>query len=109
MPDGSEPMDGAARAARERRIGLACAFALLLVWAGFILFSRLSAKQALTPWDTAALRYAGAFLFILPLIAARGSRGSGSGEASRWSGRRGSAFLSSPIAALPSRRRRMVP
>lgn len=61
-----------ASAARERRTGLACAFALLIVWAGFILFGRLSAKQALTPWDTAALRYAGSFLFILPLIAFRG-------------------------------------
>lgn len=58
--------------ARERRTGLACAFALLIVWAGFILFARLSAKQALTPWDTAALRYAGSLVFILPLIAVRG-------------------------------------
>ncbi|WP_439595956.1 DMT family transporter [Falsiroseomonas sp.] len=58
--------------ARERRIGFACAFAVLFVWAGFLLSSRLSASQALTPWDVAALRYAGAFLAALPLLALLG-------------------------------------
>ncbi|MBU8539546.1 DMT family transporter [Falsiroseomonas tokyonensis] len=63
---------GANPAARERRIGFACAFAVLFVWTGFLLSSRLSASQALTPWDVAALRYAGAFLAGLPLVALLG-------------------------------------
>ncbi len=40
---------------------------MLFVWAGFLLSSRLSARQALTPWDVAALRYLGAFLGAVPL------------------------------------------
>lgn len=59
-------------ARRERRIGYACAIAVLFVWAGFLLSSRLSAKQALTAWDVAALRYLGAFLAALPLAAILG-------------------------------------
>jgi drug/metabolite transporter (DMT)-like permease len=55
--------------ARERRIGYACAFAVLFVWAGFLLSSRLSQQQDFTPWDVAALRYGGAFLAALPLAA----------------------------------------
>ena len=54
-------------ASRERRIGLACAFSVLFLWAGFTLASRFSAKGVLTPWDIAALRYGGAFLAVLPL------------------------------------------
>ena len=56
----------------ERRQGLLCALGVLLIWTGFLLFSRLSAAQSLTSWDVAALRYAGAFLLILPLLARRG-------------------------------------
>ncbi len=63
---------GANLGARERRIGYACAFAVLFVWTGFLLSSRLSTKQALTPWDVAALRYAGAFLAAVPLAAVLG-------------------------------------
>ncbi|MBU8546076.1 MULTISPECIES: DMT family transporter [Roseomonadaceae] len=59
-------------ALRERRIGFACAFAVLFVWTGFLLSSRLSASQALTPWDVAMLRYAGAFLAAMPLVAVLG-------------------------------------
>ena len=59
-------------AARERRIGLACAFSVLFIWAGFILVSRFSAKGVLTPWDMAALRYAGAFLAGLPIALRHG-------------------------------------
>ena len=55
--------------ARERRIGYACAFAVLFVWTGFLLSSRLSQQQAFTPWDVAALRYGGAFLAALPVAA----------------------------------------
>jgi drug/metabolite transporter (DMT)-like permease len=58
--------------ARERRIGYACAIAVLFVWAGFLLSARLGAKQAFTAWDVAALRYAGAFLAVLPLLAVFG-------------------------------------
>lgn len=54
-------------AARERRIGYACAVAVLFVWVGFLLAARLSVKQAMTPWDVAALRYAGAFVGAVPL------------------------------------------
>lgn len=61
-----------ALAARERRVGLACAFSVLAVWAGFILVSRFSAKGVLTPWDMAALRYSGAFLAALPIAARHG-------------------------------------
>jgi drug/metabolite transporter (DMT)-like permease len=55
--------------ARERRIGYLCAFAVLFVWAGFLLSSRLSQQQDFTPWDVAALRYAGAFVAALPFVA----------------------------------------
>ncbi|MDO9710662.1 DMT family transporter [Paracraurococcus lichenis] len=34
--------------------------------------SRLTTRQALTPWDVAALRFGGAFLVALPLVAWRG-------------------------------------
>jgi len=54
---------------RERRIGFACAFAVLTVWTGFLLTGRLSAAQAFTPWDMAALRFGGSFLGVLPLVA----------------------------------------
>jgi len=35
--------------------------------------SRLTARQGLTAWDVAALRYAGSFLAVLPLLAWRGA------------------------------------
>lgn len=63
-------MSGAA--ARERRVGLACAFSILLIWTGFILVSRFSARGLLTPWDMAALRFGGAFLAILPVALRHG-------------------------------------
>jgi len=59
-------------ASREARIGLACAFSVLFIWAGFILVSRFSAKGLLTSWDMAALRYGGAFLAALPIAARHG-------------------------------------
>jgi drug/metabolite transporter (DMT)-like permease len=54
--------------ARERRIGLACAALLVLVWAGFHLAARLGTTQGLTPWDMAALRMSGAFAGGLLLL-----------------------------------------
>lgn len=53
---------------RERRIGFACAFAILFVWTGFILASRAGARGVLTPWDLAALRFGVAFVVLLPLM-----------------------------------------
>jgi len=55
-----------------RTQGLLCAVGVLLIWAGFLLTSRLSQAQAFTPWDVAALRYTGAFLAALPLVFWRG-------------------------------------
>lgn len=51
------------------RLGYACAIATVFLWAGFLLTARLSHKQDFTPWDIAALRYAGAFLGALALAA----------------------------------------
>lgn len=53
---------------RETRIGYLCAVSVMFVWVGFLLSSRLGAKQDLTGWDIAALRFAGAFLAALPLL-----------------------------------------
>ncbi|WP_456306498.1 DMT family transporter [Paracraurococcus ruber] len=39
------------------------------MWVSFHLMSRLTVRQALTPWDVAALRFGGAFLAALPLLA----------------------------------------
>ncbi|MBC4017521.1 hypothetical protein H7965_19620 [Siccirubricoccus deserti] len=57
---------------RERLVGWLCAGLLLVIWVGFHLMSRLTASQALTPWDVAALRYGGSFVAVLPLLAWRG-------------------------------------
>ena len=48
--------DGLAAAARERRIGFACAFGVLFVWSGFLLSARLSPSIGLTPFDMMMLR-----------------------------------------------------
>jgi drug/metabolite transporter (DMT)-like permease len=58
--------------ARERRIGYACAFAVLFVWAGFLLMSRAGARGPFTAWDLGLLRYGGSFLAVLPIIWLRG-------------------------------------
>lgn len=62
-------MQPAPPSARETRIGYLCAVSVMFVWVGFLLSSRLGAKQDLTGWDIAALRFAGAFLAALPLLA----------------------------------------
>lgn len=56
-------------ARRERRTGYLCAFAMVFIWAGFLVSSRLGMKQAFTPYDLALLRYAGGFLTVLPFVA----------------------------------------
>ena len=50
------------QARRDRLVGYACAGALVLVWAGFILMSRHGARAGaggvrMTPWDLAVLRF----------------------------------------------------
>jgi drug/metabolite transporter (DMT)-like permease len=45
---------------------------LLFVWVGFHLVSRFSTAQGMTAWDVAALRFAGAFLTVLPIVLWRG-------------------------------------
>ena len=45
---------------------------LLFVWVGFHIVSRFSTAQAMTAWDVAALRFAGAFLTVLPIVLWRG-------------------------------------
>ncbi len=42
------------------------------MWVSFHLASRFSAAQAMTAWDVAALRFAGAFLTVLPIALWRG-------------------------------------
>lgn len=59
-------------AARERRVGFLCAFAVLFIWAGFMIFGRLSSRQDFTPFDVALVRYAGGFAAALPLVLLRG-------------------------------------
>ncbi|MFQ3622299.1 MAG: DMT family transporter [Acetobacteraceae bacterium] len=58
--------------ASERRLGFACAFAVLFIWTGFILASRAGAKGSLTSWDMAALRFGVSFAALLP-VALRGA------------------------------------
>lgn len=55
------------RAARDLRIGWAAALGVLAIWVGFQLVGRVAVKRDFTPWDIAALRYAGAFLVALPI------------------------------------------
>jgi len=62
----------AEEARRQLLIGWICAGLLLLVWTGFHLVSRFVVRDGLTPWDVAMLRYGGAFLCVLPLLALRG-------------------------------------
>lgn len=58
---------------RPRTEGLLCAGGVVFIWASFLLASRLAAVQPFTPWDVAALRYAGAFVAVLPILALRGA------------------------------------
>ena len=55
------PYSTESAARRERLVGYACAGGIVLIWAGFSLFSRYSARAGagvrLTPWDLGALRF----------------------------------------------------
>ncbi|HEY4251529.1 MAG TPA: DMT family transporter [Roseomonas sp.] len=57
---------------RERRIGWFCAAAVVLIWVGFQITGRIAARSPLTAWDVSAMRYVGAFLAVLPILALRG-------------------------------------
>lgn len=57
---------------RERAIGVACGAGLLVIWAGFHLMSRLGGTQGIGSWDLALLRFAGAFVALLPVALWRG-------------------------------------
>ena len=56
---------------------------LLFVWVSFHLVSRFSTAQAMTSWDVAALRFAGAFLTVLPIVLWRGGAAGTDGTAGR--------------------------
>lgn len=43
-----------------------------MLWASFHLVSRFIVRDGLTPWDVAMLRFAGAFVCVLPLLALHG-------------------------------------
>ncbi len=73
-------MDPTRTAARDRQLGYLCAGLLVMIWAGFILFSRFgAAAQAgavrLTPWDLAALRFGVSGLIAAALWLGGGGRG----------------------------------
>lgn len=55
-----------------RRLGWFCTIAVVLIWVGFQLTGRVAARSPLTAWDVGALRYVGAFLAVLPILALRG-------------------------------------
>jgi len=55
------------QAARQRLQGYWAAFAAVLLWAGFVLVSRLGGRSVLTPWDILALRLVAAALVLLPV------------------------------------------
>ncbi|QXM24078.1 DMT family transporter [Elioraea tepida] len=84
------------KAAREQRLGFACAFLVLFIWSGFILASRGGATGVLTPWDLAALRHVVSFAVLAPFA--------GGGVLGRLSSRRavalaGFAGLGFPLCA----------
>jgi len=59
----SSPQSAAPASALQ---GYVAALATVVIWAGFILISRLGGKTALTGWDIVALRLGTASLFLLP-------------------------------------------
>jgi drug/metabolite transporter (DMT)-like permease len=47
-------------------------FAAVVIWAGFIVVSRLGVRTSLTPWDVAAIRFAVAGTLLLPYLMRKG-------------------------------------
>lgn len=69
---GSDAGLGAAAAWREKGIGLVCAFAVIVIFSGFNLVSRIGSTTGLAVWDIAALRFAIAGCLMLPVFIGRG-------------------------------------
>ncbi len=46
--------------------------AAVVIWAGFIVVSRLGVRTSLTPWDVAAIRFTVAGLVLLPYALRKG-------------------------------------
>lgn len=51
----------------EIKKGYLLLIATMLIWGSFTLMSRIGAKQALTAWDITALRFATAFIVLVPI------------------------------------------
>lgn len=47
-------------------------FAAVLIWASFIVVSRLGVRTSMTPWDVAAIRFTVAGLLLLPYLVRKG-------------------------------------
>jgi drug/metabolite transporter (DMT)-like permease len=52
--------------------GALCGLAAVIIWASFIVVSRLGVSTSLTPWDVAAIRFSVAGSFLLPYVMRRG-------------------------------------
>ncbi len=46
--------------------------AAVIIWASFIVVSRLGVKTSLTPWDIAAIRFSVAGSLLLPYVMSKG-------------------------------------
>lgn len=49
-------------------LGVACAVAVIFIWSGFIVFSRMGVTSELTPYDLSALRFMVAGVITLPFL-----------------------------------------
>jgi drug/metabolite transporter (DMT)-like permease len=49
-------------------LGIACAVAVIFIWSGFIVFSRMGVTSELTPYDLSALRFIVAGVITLPFL-----------------------------------------
>ncbi len=66
---------GSAPRRRELLVGLTCAFAVLAVWTGFVLLSRLGTTTTLPPTELAALRFVVAGAVTAPWVLRHGLGG----------------------------------
>ncbi len=62
------PIDTQAQASNNPLLGYACAAAVALIWATWLVVSRSGAQSTLTVFDLAALRYGVSAIFALPLV-----------------------------------------
>ena len=56
--------------AKNLKLGMICAFAIIFIWSGFIVFSRAGVVAGLTAYDITALRFIGAGALTLPFLLA---------------------------------------